>query len=125
MVSPITKELQWLRVEQKHLFDIDTTVYKALMGYCPDWVISFATVNETSGSMTRQNENLCVPRTRKDTGTRALAMLGPKIWNTLTIHITAAHTLPVFKSRLKAYIFNVARRNISVVYKLVLVIVSC
>ncbi len=122
-VSHIVKELQWLWVEQ-NLFDTHTTVYKALMGYCPDWVVSFTTVNEATGSVIWQNENLYVPRTRIYTGAKAQAVLGPKLWNTYPIHMTAAYTLPVFNSRLKAQILNVAWRDLFVVHKLVLASVS-
>ncbi len=65
-VFPILKELKWLKIKEKHVSDTCTTMFKAMQGSYPEWLLSFKTVNEATGSITRQNDNLYVPWTRKD-----------------------------------------------------------
>ncbi len=82
-VSPIIKKLKWLKIKEKHALNTCTTIFKTMHGSYPEWLLSFKTVNEATGSITRQNNNLYVPRTRTDSGARSLAVLGPKLWNKL------------------------------------------
>ncbi len=77
-VSPIIKELRWLKIKEKHVFDTCTTMLKTMHGSYSEWLLSFKTVNEATGSITRQHNNLYVPRTRPDTGAKSLAVTGPK-----------------------------------------------
>ena len=89
-VSPFFKELQWLRVKEKCIFDICTTVYKVLRGCYPEGFLSFSSVNDVTNSVTRQRNSLYVLRTRTDSGARAVTVLGPKLWNELPTSITQA-----------------------------------
>ncbi len=105
-VSPAFKELNWLKVKQKHLLDISTTMYKSLNKMFPDWLFLFPTVHNATGSTTRQRNNLVVPRTKTASGARALTVHGSKIWNSLPAHITNANTLSCFKSRVTKYLLD-------------------
>ena len=105
-VTPIIKELKWLKVKEKHILDTCTTVYKAVNGFYPDWFLRFPKVSENTTSNTRQLNNLFVPRARIDFGARAITILGPKLWNTLPSSVTNSATLHVFKSRLIKYLLN-------------------
>ena len=47
-VSPIIKDLQWLKIKQKHEFEVCTIMYKILRGFFPDWLFNgtFNTVEQ-------------------------------------------------------------------------------
>lgn len=49
------------------------------------------------------------PRSRlKSWGDRAFAVAAPVLWNNLPVAIRASDSMPLFKSRLKTYLFNLA-----------------
>ncbi len=100
-VYPIIKELRWLEIKKKHVFDTCTAMFKTMHGSCPEWSLSFSTVNEATGSITKQNTNLYVPRTRTDSGARSLAVLGPKLSNELPTCIKDAPIRQIFRHMLK------------------------
>ena len=105
-VSPFLKELKWLRVKEKHVFDICTTVYKVIRKFYPEDFLCFRSVNDVTNSATRQRDNVYVPRTRTESGGRALTVLGPKLWNELPPTITKAQNLNSFKTNLKKYLLS-------------------
>ena len=99
-VSPAFTELRWLKVKQIYLFDICVAMYKSLKGIYPHWLQSFSTVQNATSSVTRQRNNLVVPRAKTDTGAKAFSVSGPKMWNSLPENVSSATTLSSFKSRL-------------------------
>ncbi len=99
-VSPAFRELRWLKVKQRYLFDICVVIYKSLMGIYPNWFYSFSRVQNVTRSVTRQCNNLVVPRAKTDTGVKALSVSGPKMWNSLPASVSSATTLSSFKARL-------------------------
>ena len=105
-VSPIIKELKWLKIKEKHIFNKCTTVYKAVNGFLPDWYLKFPTVRENTTSNTRQRNNLYVSRARTDCGARAITILGPKLWNTLPSNVINSDSLQAFKSRLSTFLLR-------------------
>ncbi len=105
-VSPALKELKWLKVKQKHLFDINIAMYKFLNGMYPDWLQTLPTVQSVTGGRTRQRNNIVLPRTKTDSEAKALYVNGPTTWNALRSSVTRANTLSNFKSKLTSYILN-------------------
>ncbi len=103
----ITKELKWLKIKEKHVSDTCTAMFKTMHGSCPEWLLSIKTVIEAPGNITRQNNNLYVPRTRTDSGARSLAVLGPKLWNELPTCNKGAPNLQIFRHRLKNCLLSV------------------
>ncbi len=99
-VSPAFRELGWLKVKQRYVFAICVAMYKFLKGIYPHWLKSFLTVQNVTRSITRQRNNLAVPRTKTDTGAKAFSVSGPKMWNSLPANVSSATTLSSFKSRL-------------------------
>ncbi len=51
-ISPALRELKWLRLKQKHLFDVGVTIFKALRGYYPDWFLSLSSRQAVTSSIT-------------------------------------------------------------------------
>lgn len=100
-VTPIMKELEWLTIKEKFIFEKCTIMYKTVNGLYPTWYLKFPTVRENSARRTRQVNDLHIPRARTDSGARAIAILGPKLWNILPPDVTNSGSLYTFKSKLK------------------------
>lgn len=105
-VSPAYDELKWLRIKHKRTYDICNVMYKIINGLYPDWLYSFTTVGDSTASVTRQQNNLAVPRFRTDTGARALAVTGPNIWNSLPHRITSTTSHTTFKTQLRHFLID-------------------
>ncbi len=80
-VTPIFKELKWMRIKEKYEYDTYTTVFKILNGYHPLWFKTFSTVHDKTSGITRQQNCLYVPKANTDSGARSLENLGPRMWN--------------------------------------------
>ena len=101
-VTPLIKELQWMTIKDKYVYEKCIIMFKALNGMYPECLLKFSTV----GGTTRQVDNLYVPRTRTDSGTRASTVIGPVLWNDLPGCITNSGSLHSFKSRLRNRILS-------------------
>ncbi len=55
-ICPVFKELQWLRIKQKHLLDLGAAVFKVLRGYYPDWFLSFKSRPAITSGVTHTRE---------------------------------------------------------------------
>ncbi len=108
-VSPIIKELKWLKIKEKHVFDTCTTTFKTIHGSYPEWLLSFKTIKEATRSITRQYNNQYVPRTRTDSGARSLSVLGPKLWNDLPTCLKEAPNPQTFRRTLKNYLLSISQ----------------
>ena len=105
-VSPAFDELKWLRIGNKHKFDIIIHVYNTLYKIYPEWLCKYETVSDVTREHTRQENNLYVPRYNTNTGARSLRVLGPTLWNDLPKHIQNATTIHSFKNELLKYFRN-------------------
>ena len=105
-VTPIFQELKWLNVKNTCLFNTAVTVYKQLNNYYPQNVVNLPTVNDTTGSTTRQRYDLCVPRVNTQSGGRALCVRGPSLWNLLPPHIKKTTSLHSFKTKLRQFLLT-------------------
>ncbi len=86
-VTPFFQELKWLKIKEKHVFDICTTVYKVLRRCYPEGFLSFNYVIDVTNSVTIQRNYLYLHRTRTDSDS---AELGPEFWSDLPPAITQA-----------------------------------
>lgn len=82
-VTPLFKDLQWLKIKDLITFNLITKVFKQKIKDYPDHILSLPTVNYMTDSTTRQQNNLYVPRSNTDTGARSFHVLGPKLWSQL------------------------------------------
>ena len=93
-------------MEKIYVFYVCVFVYKVLRGKLPSWLITFPSIMEINESRTRQANNLFVPRTNTDTGTRAMDVRGLTVWNELPQVIREmGSSLTTFKHALKIYLF--------------------
>ena len=105
-VTPIMKELQWMRIADKINFDISIFTFKVINQMLPDWLFRFPSVGDIQSRLTRQVNDLVVYRTSTDIGARAISIKGPKIWNSIPLNIKTSSTISVFKEKLKKHILN-------------------
>ena len=69
-VSPSFKELKWLRLKQKHVFDVGVSIFKVLRGFYPDWFLPLSSRQAVTSSITRQRHSLYVTRSKTHSGDR-------------------------------------------------------
>ena len=100
-VTPVIKELKWLKIENKIVFDICIFTYKICHNMLPNWLFSFPINHDINIRTTRQSSNLYVARKKTNIGTRAVSVKGPKLWNTIPSSIQNQPTLIRFKEQLK------------------------
>ena len=67
----------------------------------PEWLITFTLVRAVNPVITRQCDNLIVPRMQTLTGERGLKVRCPKLWNALPLDIKNSSSLNVFKRKIK------------------------
>ena len=105
-ITPIIKELGWLKIENKIEYDICIFTYKICNNLLPEWLFSFPAIQEINTRSTRQSSMLYIPRTKTDMGGRAVTVKGPRIWNTVPTSIQSQPTLKAFKNKLKSYLLD-------------------
>ena len=109
-VTPLLKELHWLPIVKRPIFKILLLVFKTLRGEGPQYLMDLLvpyvpTVNLRSST----DQLLCVPKSKLVTyGDRAFSVIAPSLWNDLPIEIKDCDTVPIFKRKLKTYLFTQA-----------------
>jgi len=103
--------LHLLRVPERIIFKEATLTYRALHGSAPPYlVVSFTCVTDVPHRRklrSASTEQLDVPTCRRSTiGGRAFPVAGAKVCNGLPSDVTSVSSLPVFKNRLKIYLFR-------------------
>ena len=101
--TPYIDSLKWLKMENKLLFDACAFVYKAINNYIPNWILKLYNVSDTIPIITRQSNNLAVPRTRTKAGERNMNVRAAVLWNTLPVVVKNSGSLVAFKRKLKEF----------------------
>ena len=109
-ITPVLASLHWLPVNFRIDFKILLFVFKALNGLAPQYISDLIQIYTPARSLRSESQLLLVePRTKcKTRGDRAFSVAGPRLWNTLPLHIRTAPTLECFKSRLKTHFYSLA-----------------
>jgi len=110
-ITPLLRQLHWLKVPWGIDYKLALLVYKSLHGLAPSYLAD-EFHHPTDSEFRRRlrsasSHELSVPRTRLSTyGDRTFPVAAVRIWNSLPQHITSAPSLPVFCCRLKTYFFE-------------------
>ena len=108
-VTDALASLHWLRIEQRIKFKLAVLTYKVLHGTAPTYLGPLVRVSDLPGRQTLRSaatNRLVAPPARLSTvGTRAFAVAGPAVWNSLPQNITSAGTLGDFRRHLKTHLF--------------------
>jgi hypothetical protein len=104
--------LHWLRASERIKYKVAVLTYKVLNGSAPRYLGTFERIANHPGRRSlrsAQSNRLLVPPYRLSTvGFRAFPVAGAHIWNNLPDEVTSAQSLPVFRQRLKTYLFSVS-----------------
>ncbi len=107
-ITQILQSLHWLPIKFRISYRILLLAYKALNDLDPVYLTNLLSCYNPTRSLMSQNSGLLVvPRIAKSTkGGRTFSYLAPKLWNSLLDNFRVAHTLSLFKSRLKTDLFS-------------------
>jgi hypothetical protein len=102
--------LHWLRASERIKYKVAVLTYKVIHGFAPRYLGTFDRIADLPGRRRlRSAETHClqVPPYRLSTvGSRAFPVAGARIWNDLPAEVTSAQSLPIFRQRLKSFLFR-------------------
>ena len=109
-VTPLLRDLHWLRYPERIDYKLAVLVYRCLHGLAPSYLADeFTSVSEI---VSRRNlrsastASLVGPRfQRKTLGGRAFPVAAAQAWNSLPSHVTSSSSLASFKRNLKTELF--------------------
>ena len=107
-ITPIMKQLHWLPISQRIIYKVALITYKALNGVAPHYIRNMLKNSLSSVNLRSSSKGLLsVPRVRLvNYGERSFSYAAPKLWNEIPEYIRNSETLPIFKTRLKTYLFK-------------------
>lgn len=109
-ITPLLRDLHWLRSRERIDFKLAVLVYRCLHGLAPRYLSDgIRRVTDVNRRCLRSSSStkLFVQRTRLVTvGDRAFPIAGSRLWNALPGDVISAPTLSVFRNRLKTHLFN-------------------
>ena len=99
-ISNTLKELHWLPVESRVIFKILLLVFKCLHGMCSENLISKLKYKKYN---CRPDDHLKLETRKVSTkyGRRTFEYAGPRLWNSLPLHLRTEEDLGRFKGKLK------------------------
>ena len=109
-VTPLLRDLHWLRYPEQIDYKLAVLVYRCLHGLAPSYLADeFMRVSEIESRRNLRSAstaNLVVPRfQRKTLGGRAFPMAVAQTWNSLPSHVPSSSSLASFKCNLKTELF--------------------
>ena len=103
--TPYINKLEWLKLENKIVYDVCLFIYKILYERIPQGILRLEFVDQIRSRQTRQSSHLMVPRRRTVIADRAVSVRGPKLWNALPEEIKECGNFSAFKKKLKSHLF--------------------
>ena len=105
-VTPILRDLKWLNVRQQFYYEICIFVFKIINGFYPDGYLTLPTVGDFRLVLTRQSNDLFIPRARTDMGLNQICIKAPKTWNRLPAQLREISSIYMFKNKIKDHIIR-------------------
>jgi Reverse transcriptase (RNA-dependent DNA polymerase) len=110
-ITPLLRQLHWLKAKERIDFKVAVLVFKCLHGTAPSYLADELCRSEDVQGRSRLRSasasQLVVRRTNRSTlGDRSFLVAGPRLWNTLPQLVTSASSLRIFKSLLKTHLFS-------------------
>jgi len=109
-VTPLLRDLHWLRVPERIEFKLAVLVFRCLHGTAPPYLadVLCRVTDSDSGRLLRSASTsaLVDPPTRRMTiSDRTFPVAGAHVWNALPSFVTHSANVATFKSHLKTYLF--------------------
>ena len=107
-ITPVSQSLHWLPVEQRIKYKTLLLVFKSINGLAPTYLSELLVHHVPFRGLRSKDQNLLhVPFTRSAmVQNRAFSVAGPRQWNLLPCSIRNITSLPLFKSKLKTFLFT-------------------
>ncbi len=110
-ITPVLRDLHWLRVPERVAFKLCSLVYRSLDGTAPPYIsglIRCSTDYEPRRRLrSADTRELVVPVVRRKTlGDRSFAVNGPQLWNKLPVALRNSPSFAVFRRKLKTHLFR-------------------
>jgi len=109
-VTPMLRDLYWLRSPECIDFKLAVLIYRCLHGLLPRYLsdhIQLVANSNRRRLWSSSSMQLAIRRTRLSTvGDRAFPVAGCRHWNSLPSDVTSGPTLTVFRNRLKTHLFT-------------------
>ena len=110
-VTPLLRELHWLRVPDRITFRLAMLAYRCQNGLAPpciaDELHRVADVDSRRRLRSASTAALIVPDTVRSTiGDRAFPVAAARVWNNLSSFVTSSPSIMVFRQRLKTELFS-------------------
>jgi len=109
-VTPLLRELHWLRMSQRIDYKLAVLIYRCLDDLAPSYLTNDLQCVEDLDARRclrwASTSTLVVPVTRLSTvGDLAFAVAVARVWNSLPADVTSSPSLSTFKRRLKTELF--------------------
>ena len=110
-VTPLLRDLHWLRCPERINFKLAVLAFRCLHGLAPPYLATelqrVADIEPQRRLRSASTAMLVVPPTRHSTiGDRAFPVAAARAWNRLSLHVQSSPSLPVFRQRLKTELFS-------------------
>ena len=110
-ITPLLRELHWLRVPERIQFRLCVLVHHCLNGTAPSYLAETLQKSADVGARQRlrsaATSTLVVPPTRRATlGDRAFPVAAARAWNALPLSVRAVPSLLLFRRELKMTLFR-------------------
>ncbi len=106
-ITPVLKDLHWLKIEQRIEYKIILLTFKARHGLASPYLKDLLTEYKPTRNLRSSDACLYkIPRTyTKTIGPRAFECSAPVLWNSIPQHIRRMDALEPFKRELKLFLF--------------------
>ena len=107
-ITTVLKDLHWLPVEYRVKYKILLLIFKCLCGKGPVYLSQLLERYVPERDLrSSEDHQLKDARVRKVYGSRAFAIAGPRLWNTLPITMKNCATVSSFKTAVKTHLFKI------------------
>ena len=104
-ISPVLKQLHWLKVSQRIKFKIALLTYKVLKFSQPSYLSNLLTRKPLSNRRSSGKNLLEIPLIKSEYGRRSYTYAAPVVWNSLPQEIRDCTSEHAFRKKLKTHLF--------------------
>ena len=105
-ISPVLKELHWLKVNERIKYKLATMMHNCVEGTAPESLMAKMPARCSNNTRQHSARKFVLPKTKTNAGKRTFSYAAATVWNELPATITAA-TMN-FRSQLKTWLFNIS-----------------
>ena len=106
-LTPLMKELHWLKVPDRIKYKIAVLMYKCVKGLAPEYLTDIVITPHRRKLRSTTKLKFPVIRSRTTQVHKYLiASMGPRIWNGLPKNLKEAKSIEQFKSLMKTHLFK-------------------